>query len=39
MFEVEWGDPPKAKVRRAIAKAVAENRVQLLAEWEEKVNQ
>ena len=39
MFEVEWGDPPKAKVLRTIAKTVAANRVQLLAEWEEKVNQ
>ena len=38
MFELEWGDPPKAKVLRAIAKNVTENRVQLLAEWEEKVN-
>jgi hypothetical protein len=26
------------KVLRAIAKAVVENRVELLAEWEEKVN-
>jgi hypothetical protein len=39
MFEVEWGDPPKAKVLRTIAKTVAANRVQLLAEWEQKVNQ
>jgi hypothetical protein len=38
MFELEWGDPLKAKVRRAIAKTVAENRVQLLAEREQKVN-
>jgi hypothetical protein len=38
MFELEWGDPPKAKMLRTIAKTVAENRVQLLAEWEEKVN-
>jgi Domain of unknown function (DUF4160) len=39
MFELEWGDPPKSKVLREIAKNVEENRVQLLAEWEEKVNQ
>jgi hypothetical protein len=39
MFELEWGDAPKAKVLREIAKNVEENRVQLLAEWEEKVNQ
>ena len=39
MFELEWGDAPKAKVRREIAKNVEENRVELLAEWEATVNQ
>jgi hypothetical protein len=39
MFELEWGDPPKAKVLREIAKNVEEKRVQLLAEREAKVNQ
>ncbi|HKI19900.1 MAG TPA: DUF4160 domain-containing protein [Isosphaeraceae bacterium] len=39
MFELEWGDNPRAKVLREIAKNVKEKRVQLLAEWEAKVNQ
>jgi hypothetical protein len=38
MFELEWGNAPKAKVLREIAKNVEENRLQLLAEWEENVN-
>ncbi len=38
MFELQWGDAPKAKVLREIARLVEENRVQLLAEWEAKVN-
>lgn len=39
MFELEWGHPPKAKLRREIAKAVSANRDALLHEWETKVNQ
>ena len=39
MFELMWGDAPKSKVLREIAKKVRENRVQLLAEWEANVNQ
>ena len=39
MFEPVWGDGPKSRVRREIARKVEENRVQLLAEWEAKVNQ
>jgi hypothetical protein len=39
MFELQWGDAPRAKVLREIAKLVEGNRVQLLAEWEAKVNQ
>ena len=38
MFELEWGDNPRAKVLREIAKNVKEKRVQLLAEWEANVN-
>ncbi len=38
MFELEWGDNPRTKVLREIARNVRENRVQLLAEWEAKVN-
>jgi hypothetical protein len=38
MFEPVWGDAPKAKVLREIAKNVNERRLQLLAEWEAKVN-
>ncbi len=37
MFELEWGDPPRMKVLRQIAKIVEEHRVQLLAEWEANV--
>ena len=39
MFELQWGNAPKAKVLRMIVKNVEENRIQLLAEWEAKVNQ
>jgi hypothetical protein len=39
MFELLWGKPARAKVLRSIAERVGENRVQLLAEWEAKVNQ
>jgi len=38
MFELEWGDNPRAKVLREIAKNVKEKRVQLLAEWEANIN-
>ncbi len=38
MFELEWGDAPRAKVLRQIEKIVKEKRVQLLAEWEANVN-
>jgi hypothetical protein len=39
MFELVWGEEPKGKVLRQIAKAVRENRAMLLAEWEANVNQ
>lgn len=39
MFELKWGKPPSGKVLRQIAKCVKDHRAQLLAEWEEKVNQ
>ena len=38
MFELEWGDAPKANVLREIALNVSENRAKLLAEWVEKVS-
>jgi hypothetical protein len=38
MFELQWGDAPKAKVLREIAKRVEETRAQLLEEWEANVN-
>ncbi len=38
MFELVWGEEPKGKVLRKIAKAVIENRANLLAEWEANVN-
>ncbi len=39
MFEAKWGDPPGGKVLRELRKAVRNNRVALLEEWEAKVNQ
>jgi hypothetical protein len=39
MFESVWGDDPGGKVLRKLRKAVRENRQELLAEWEAKVNQ
>jgi hypothetical protein len=39
MFDLAWGTTPKAKVLREIAKNVQAKRVELLAEWEAKVNQ
>ncbi|OWK39149.1 DUF4160 domain-containing protein [Fimbriiglobus ruber] len=39
MFELVWGAEPKAKLLRKITQAVAENRMNLLAEWEANVNQ
>jgi hypothetical protein len=38
MFDLEWGNPPKSKTLRLIAKNVNENRIELLAEWEAKVH-
>jgi hypothetical protein len=40
-FEIpglSWGDNPRAKVLREIAKNVKQKRVQLVAEWEANVN-
>ncbi len=39
MFELVWGDEPGGKIMRKVEKAVRENRENLLAEWEAKVNQ
>jgi hypothetical protein len=39
MFELVWGDEPGGKIMRKLEKAVRENRDNLLAEWEAKVNQ
>jgi Domain of unknown function (DUF4160) len=39
MFEVVWGEAPSRKVLRQLAKAVKENRANLLTEWEENVSQ
>jgi hypothetical protein len=38
MFELLWGDAPKTRILREIADRVNENRIELLAEWEAKVN-
>ncbi|MSU78833.1 MAG: DUF4160 domain-containing protein [Gemmataceae bacterium] len=38
MFELQWGDTPKAKLCRQIATAVLANRAALLVEWQAKVN-
>jgi hypothetical protein len=38
MFEMVWGEVPKAKVLRQLAEAVTENRENLLAEWEANVS-
>ena len=38
VFELQWGDAPGAKVLKQITKMVTENRSELLAEWEAKVN-
>jgi hypothetical protein len=37
LFELVWGDAPKATELREIAKNVEENRVEPLTEWEENV--
>jgi hypothetical protein len=34
MFELKWGERPKAKVLRTIAEKAVANRAALLAEWE-----
>jgi hypothetical protein len=34
MFELKWGDPPKAKVLKTIAAKAVANREALLLEWE-----
>ena len=39
MFELIWGDPPKAKILKRIEKAVRMHRAEPLGEWEAKVNQ
>jgi 3-methyladenine DNA glycosylase AlkD len=39
MFELVWGEEPKGKVLRQIAKAVKKNREMVLAEWEANVSQ
>ncbi|MGL4463704.1 MAG: DUF4160 domain-containing protein [Planctomycetia bacterium] len=36
MFQLKWGDQPKAKVLKEIAGLVMANRGALLLEWEEK---
>ncbi len=38
MFEVKWGAGPDSKTRRRIARLVEAHRLQLMAEWETKVN-
>ncbi|MCE9534080.1 MAG: DUF4160 domain-containing protein [Planctomycetes bacterium] len=38
MFELQWGDPPKSKTLKQIAKTVREHRGALLAEWEQGVS-
>lgn len=37
MFELEWGDLPKSKVRKGIKALVNANRPALLVEWAAKV--
>jgi Domain of unknown function (DUF4160) len=34
MFELKWGDPPKAKMLKTIASKAVANRGALLVEWE-----
>ncbi len=38
MFQLVWGEPPKSKLLKSIAKLVREHRAELLLEWEMKVN-
>lgn len=37
LFELEWGDLPKGKIRKEIKALVIANRLALLAEWGAKV--
>lgn len=38
MFELKWGTDPTAKKKRELCDRAEENRVELLQEWERKVN-
>jgi len=37
MFELKWGDMPKAKVLKLLGQQVRSKRVELLIEWSKKV--
>lgn len=38
MFDVKWGSGPDARTLRRIARSVEAHRLELMAEWEAKVN-
>lgn len=38
MITVEWGDGPSGKGKRALIRLAEEHRLELLGEWEHKVN-